>query len=76
MVMGAGEAEAAAAIGPLVGPGRMLGHALAGQDVRIGPVGVVALAMGLVGRDRGENRRHAFHVVRKTHVISTTRRGP
>ena len=68
--MTAGKAKAAAAIGPLKGPGHVLGiagcHALA--HMGIAAVGAIAALHGFGRGHIGQDRRHAFHVLSKAHV--------
>ena len=68
--MATGKAEAAAAIRAFKGPGHMLRiagcHALA--HMGIAAVGAITALHGFGRGPIRQNRRHAFHVLGKTHV--------
>jgi len=69
VVVPAGEAEAATAIGALVCPAEMLGHTHSRADVRVVAMSAIRSLTGAVRRDRGEDRRDVLHLRAETHVV-------
>src|SRR5262249_31966087 len=67
--VGAGEAEAPAAVGPLAGPGNMLGPAATLYHLRLAAARAETLFARRLRRDCTQDRGHALHLGAESHVV-------